>query len=140
MYNIREGKIEDISTIVDINIKGWKLAYRDILDKDYLEKLELNREKREKGFKKLLQDGGKLIVAEHKNKVVGFATYGELRDKIIKKCGEIYAIYVDYDYQRKNIGEKLIKHAFNDMKNDFYKCIIWALQENKYKKFYDSVK
>lgn len=55
-------------------------------------------------------------VAEVDNKIVGVLTYGKSRNDNYSSCGEINAIYVLSDYQKKN-GEKCIFSTFNC--NDF---------------------
>ena len=71
---IRNVKLEDIPSVVDISIAGWQSAYVGIIDDDYLKSLNSEREKRIDKMKKNYASGG-FIVAELNGEVVGFCRY-----------------------------------------------------------------
>lgn len=50
---IRNIKDEDIPSVVDIQINGWKMAYKGIIDDKYLN--SMNRDERIKKEKKIIK-------------------------------------------------------------------------------------
>lgn len=69
---IRNIEENDISSVVDIQIEGWKSAYKRIVDDNVLNSMNRNEriEKRRNDYK---ENG--FIVAELNNQVVGFCRY-----------------------------------------------------------------
>ncbi len=129
---IRNIKKEDIPDVVDININGWKEAYKGIVDDKYLENIsrEDKIKKREKDYK---ENG--FIVAEIDKEVVGFCRYIDNLNKspeITNADCELIAIYVKPKYIKKGIGKCLfeyVKNEFRQMKKT--KMIWWCLTDNK---------
>lgn len=69
---IRQAKLEDIEAISIIKVKGWQNAYRDIIDNEYLDNMNIERviRKNRENFNKQ-----NFIVAEMNQTVVGFCRY-----------------------------------------------------------------
>ena len=66
---IRKIKKEDLPSVVDIHIRGWRNAYQNIIDQAYLDSLNPEEilKKREKDY----QENG-FIVAVKREEIVGF--------------------------------------------------------------------
>ncbi len=135
---IRNVKKEDIPKVVDIQINGWITAYKEIIDKDYLNNMskEEKIKKREKDYN---QTG--FIVAELNNEIVGFCRYinDNTHTKEIKGIDcELLAIYVKSDLKNKGIGTKLFNHVKTEfIKQGKHNMILWCLKDNTpSKKFY----
>lgn len=133
--NIRE---EDISSVVDIQISGWKTDYKGIIDDDYLNSMDRDKkiEKRKRDYK----DNG-FIVAELNKKIVGFCRYidsNKFSNDIENIDCELLAIYVKPDMKYKGIGTKLVQFVIDEFKRkNKTKMIIWCLKDNEpSKKFY----
>ena len=45
---IRDVRKEDIAEVVDVQINGWKAAYREIIDDEYLDTMSKEKLKKEK--------------------------------------------------------------------------------------------
>lgn len=135
---IRKVEPKDIQSVVDIQVNGWKTAYKGIISDDFLE--SMNKEEKINKRKKDYNKTG-FIVAELKNEIVGFCryidnnTYSKNLDYI--DC-EILALYVKVDLKYRGIGTKLfeyVKHEFQTKNKS--KMILWCLKENDpSKKFY----
>ena len=69
---VRNVKKEDLKAVAEISVNGWKNAYRGIIDNEYLESLDA-----EKNYQRMLKDYQEngFIVAELNNEVVGFCRY-----------------------------------------------------------------
>lgn len=54
-----------------------------------------------------------------------------------KRRGEIYAIYILKEYQKKGIGRKLLNSTFNKLNSlGMNSTIIWTLEDNPSRYFY----
>lgn len=135
---IRNIKEEDIPSVVDIQINGWKTAYKGIIDDDFLN--SMNREEKiEKRRKDYNQNG--FIVAELNKEVVGFCRYidnNSYTPNMLEIDCEIVALYVKPNLKYNGIGTELFQFVTNEFKSkNRTKMIIWCLKDNKpSRKFY----
>ena len=138
---IRKGVYEDIPSIVDIKINGWKIAYKGIIDDEFL-----NSMKKETHIKRM-QDNYKktnIVVAQVNNKVVGFCRYldnNSFSENIENADCEIIALYVLPELKRQGIGTKMFNYVKRELKaKNKNHMVIWCLKENKNsKKFYEKM-
>ena len=139
--NIRDIKKEDIPQVVDIQISGWRTAYKGIIDDEYLE--NMNYEERIKMRQKDYKETG-FIVAEHDNEVVGFCRYTDNMEKTPETpevdC-ELRALYVKPELKHNGIGKKMFQYAVNEFKNiGKTKMVLWCLKDNVLaRKFYEKM-
>ncbi len=135
---IRNIEEKDIPDVVDIQINGWKIAYKGIIDDNFLNSMNRNEriEKRKKDYK---ENG--FIVAELDNEVVGFCRYVDsnkfTQDMLDVDC-ELLALYVRPDLKYNGIGTKLFQFVIDELKSKRKtKMILWCLKDNEpSKKFY----
>jgi GNAT superfamily N-acetyltransferase len=145
--NYRLATIEDVSQIVKINVDTWRTAYKSIFPPEFLQNLSYkekeirwrerfnNREKKE--FIYLAETTSK--------KIVGFSMCSlEQSDRtltipgISKYIGELMAIYILQEYQRKLIGTKLVKLVVERLlENNIKTMIVWVLKDSSYHKNYE---
>ena len=135
---IRNVKEEDIPLVVDIQINGWKTAYRGIIDDISLDTMnkEAKIEKRKKDYK----DSG-FIVAEVEGEIVGFCRYIDSNKFSPEETNidcELLALYVKPELKYNGIGTKLFEHVVKEFKSKNKKqMILWCLKDNENsKKFY----
>lgn len=133
---IRYYKKEDINEIAKIITEDWKIAYKGIIDKEFLE--TLNYKEKAKRIREKYQEQKSIVYIENNN-IKGYCRFGENRDK--KEYGEIYALYIKYGERNNGIGKSLSKKAMQILKNKGYKeVVIWCLKENKNaRKFYEKI-
>ena len=127
---IRQVEFEDIPRVVEIQIAGWKTAYRGIIDDNYLDNLDAEEKK-----VKRKRDFGKspFVVAVLDGKIVSFCRYlyEVFSDDGIGFDSEIMALYVDPELKGKGIGKELFEYVKNDLKeHGKKKTILWCLKEN----------
>lgn len=138
---VRKADVNDAKQIAMVVVDTWRTAYKGIVNDEYLDGLRY--EERENVFKeRILQlDTEKFLYVfedAQTKKVVGFIWLGKpLED--MQYDGEIYALYVLYDYQKHGIGRQLIKEAIYKLKYEGCKdIVIWALKDNiAARKFYE---
>ena len=139
---IEKASIIDAEIIADINIKVWKTTYCNILSNDTLTKRENQRQLIIETIQNLIKTNTYLI-AKVDDVPIDFILYGDLREISnleSKKTGEVYAIYILENYQRKGIGKKLIDYAIKDLiSKDYKNLLIWGLKDNPCTKFYEKI-
>lgn len=135
---IRNIEENDIPDVVDIQINGWKSAYKGIVDDNILNSMNRNEriEKRRNDYK---ENG--FIVAELNNQVVGFCRYidsNKFTQDISNIDCELLALYVNPDLKYNGIGTKLFQFVTSEFKSkNRTKMILWCLKDNEpSKKFY----
>ena len=133
---IEKAQIEDSRNIVEINIKEWKNTYKGIFPDKYLENLS---EKEEESMKKCKNKINEYIVCKINDQVVGFLRFGKNKKGYNDNYAEIYALYIDKDYQRKGIGTALINFAFENLKLNYKYGLISTLVQNDANLFYKKI-
>jgi ribosomal protein S18 acetylase RimI-like enzyme len=133
--NIRE---RDIPSVVDIQINGWKTAYKGIIEDNTLN--SMNRYKKIEKITRDYKETG-FVVAELKNEIVGFCRYidnNKFTQDILNVDCELLAIYVKPNLKNNGIGTKLFQFVVNELKfKNKSKMILWCLKDNELsKKFY----
>lgn len=125
---IRYYEKKDIKQVAKIITDDWKIAYRGIIDDEYLD--NLNYEDREERIRNKY-NRQKSIVYEENDIVKGYSRFGENRDEE-KDFGELYALYIKPDERGNGIGGKLLKETVKILRDRGYKeMLIWCLEENK---------
>ncbi len=124
---IRWYERKDIEQIAKIITNDWKIAYRGIIDDDYLD--GLNYKERERKIM-LKYSKEKAIVYEEEGIVKGYSRFGINKDEE-KNLGELYALYIKPDERGKGIGGKLLKETARILKKEYEEMLIWCLEENK---------
>src|SRR5216683_616799 len=108
----------------------------------YLQSLSITH--RKERWQKILnkpEDNAYTLVAEIEGKVVGFCSVDKSRSEDMSKdTGELWAIYVDKNYEGKGIGTTLLNKGLDNLRDrGFKKAILWVLTSNyKTRKWYES--
>ena len=139
--NIRDIKKEDIPQVVDMQISGWRAAYKGMIDDEYLENMNVEKKikMREKDYKET-----RFIVAEINNEIVVFCRYTDNMEKTLETpevdC-ELRALYVKPEVKHNGIGKKMFQYAVNEFKNmGKTKMVLWCLKDNVLaRKFYEKM-
>jgi len=140
---IRKAVVTDVTAIVTINIKTWKIAYKGIVPQAHLDSLSVNDKlpRWTKTINNLKENRKEIFVAEISNKngkeLVGFSLGGPSHFEDFKIDGDLHAIYVLPKYWKQGIGTLLFNSVikfFLSMK--FKSMVIWALKENSAGDFY----
>ena len=106
-----------------VHWKSWQESYRGIVDDGYLDRMTLAQTE-EKAF--LWRDN--ILVAKDGERVVGFAGYGKSREE--DGAGEVFALYLLEEYQKRGIGYALMRRALDELSGCRAVCL-WAFAENK---------
>lgn len=115
-----------------VHWKSWQESYRGIVDQGYLDRMTISRcEEMASRYPE------NTLVAKDGARVIGFACAGAVNGEI--DAGEVYALYVLEEYQKRGIGYALMREALSLLKG----CrvvYLWAFKENaKALRFYERV-
>ena len=131
---IRNAAKEDAWQIADILVEDWKIAYKGIIDDDYLDSMNV-----EERYQRELQRYQIYRVAEDDKEILGF-TWNEMIEDEDADC-EIIALYVRSAKRKSGIGRELFRDSVDTFKAaGRKKMIIWCLKENhEARKFYEKM-
>jgi len=145
--NYRLATIEDVSDIVKLNIDTWRTAYQSIFPPDFLQ--NLSYKEKEIRWRQRFNNPEKkefIYLAEtDSKKIVGFSMGSQEQSDISLKIpgignyiGELMAIYILPEYQRRHIGTKLVKMIVERLlESDIKSMIVWVLKDSPNCKFYE---
>lgn len=141
---IREANQSDASGIARVQVNAWQTTYKGIVPNNYL--ASYTDEKRAERWGQILvcqenQENNFTFVAETRDEqIVGFASGGEIEESIEGFAGELIAIYLLENYQRRGIGKLLVKAVGNRfLQQEISSMLVWVLAENSFKAFYESL-
>lgn len=138
---IREAINRDVSAISRVHVDTWRTSYHEILPSEIL--ANLSYEKRENAWHQILnhapKDGNCTYVAEDRSgQIVGFANGGVERAGNPVYKGELNAIYILENHQRKGIGRKLVRVVAERLyRIKIHSMLVWVLKDNSACRFYE---
>ncbi|HEY9401748.1 MAG TPA: GNAT family N-acetyltransferase [Pyrinomonadaceae bacterium] len=138
--SFREAGIADCPAVAKVHVQSWKESFAGIVPQTFLDKMSV--EKRAKAFEKRFPDPlYRMYVAEASGRgLVGFADFGEARENIDAYDGELYAVYLLPEFQRKGIGKRLFNLGVEFLrasgKSSMY---LFALEVSPYRSFYEKM-
>ncbi len=130
---IREAVAEDGTRMAEINVTGWRFAYRNLISDEYLFKT-LDIVKKAEFFRKIAEEKqqGISYVFEDKGIVKGFMTIGPCRDVDKKTSFELWGLYVEPFMTKNGVGSHLIRYCEDKAKELGYKeIVLWVLDGNR---------
>ena len=128
----RLASVEDARPIAELQVRAWRVAYRDMLPDQYVAGWPV--EARERQWRSW-NDGQPLRrtwLAERDGALTGFAATGPSRDEDADACtGEVYAIYIEPGLIGTGLGRRLFGHAVEGLRGQgFTRAMLWMLQGN----------
>jgi GNAT superfamily N-acetyltransferase len=141
-FNVRAARPGDEDGIAQVRVDTWRSAYKEILPPEYLD--SLNPGWYAPIWNSILKSGGSqgyaYVAVNEEGQVAGFAIGGFSRDANPEYRAELYAIYVLEAYQKQGLGKALVGEVVRRlMEEGMHSLIIWALEENPARKFYETL-
>jgi GNAT superfamily N-acetyltransferase len=126
---IRPATEADARALAEIQARGWRHAYADIVDPERMPDPD-ESEPRWRAF--VADPATDAIVLEQERIVAGFASFGASRDAgTDARTGELYAIYVEPGAQGAGVGTVLLEAAVGGLRErGFADAMLWTLQGN----------
>ncbi|GGE44064.1 acetyltransferase [Pullulanibacillus camelliae] len=137
--SIRPASLDDAEGIAGVQVKSWQTTYDGILEKDYLESLEV--QSRIQMWREIVQqEHAVTYVAVEKGYIVGFCNGGPERTKAYAAEGEIYAIYLLKSAQQHGLGSKLMAAVAKQLYDrGMSSLLVWVLADNPSRAFYEKL-
>ncbi|ENQ3078787.1 GNAT family N-acetyltransferase [Bacillus sp. WLY-B-L8] len=139
MYIVK-ANVNDAQELARVHVDSWRETYDGIMPKEVLDKKSY--EKREALWLKILkeQQSHVYVAKTIDGKIIGFADGGKERTGSYEYDGELYAIYILQEYQRNQLGKKLIKAVAADLyENGCCSMLVWVVASNPSKYFYEAL-
>jgi GNAT superfamily N-acetyltransferase len=134
---LRSATATDAPAVAAVQERGWQRAYRHVFPPDELDRggfIEVERWRRRLAAP---PPGWATFVADLDGTVAGFVCVGASRD--VRRCGEVYAIYVDPDAWARGVGRALLEQAEAELARRWDVASLWVLEENdRARRFYAS--
>ena len=106
-----------------VHWKSWQESYAGIVDAEYLAQMTL-----ESCEEKAFRWRDNIFVAKDGERVIGFVGYGAALGE--DGAGEVFALYLLEEYQKRGIGYALMRRALDELSGCRVVCL-WAFAENK---------
>lgn len=140
-YKIKEIEYDDIEDYMNVNITSWQESYKGIVDDEFLDEINNNRDKyikkQQDKYYEDKKDLEKKFILIVDNKVVGMTSIGQTRDPKHPECGEIYSIYLSNEVKGKGLGKILFLNNIKELINlGFNDIVIGCLSKNPSNEFY----
>ena len=139
---IREARAADAAAIARVHVDSWRTTYAGILPSDFL--ASLSYATREQSWSRVLSaPSGRsftCVAEDEEGRIVGFASGGPERtgDPVYK--GELYAIYVLAQCQRRGIGSRLVAAVLRRLvEQGIDSMLLWVLADNPSRGFYETL-
>ena len=144
MASIRHATARDASAIAEVHVASWRWAYRDVVPEAALDELDVHeRERMWSGWLDEETAGAEALVAEDRDEVVGFCSYGPSRDHgVTPATGEVYTLYLREEMAGHGVGRELFAQANERLRALGYeRATLWVLASNaRTRKFYEAAR
>jgi ribosomal protein S18 acetylase RimI-like enzyme len=127
---VRPAVLDDAAEIARVHVATWRSAYRGLLADDFLASLsEAHYTER---WRRVIGDGmSRVFLVEESAGVAGFASGGRERAGETGFAGELYALYVLEEAQRRGHGRELVRAVAGALHElHLPDMIVWVLRDN----------
>jgi ribosomal protein S18 acetylase RimI-like enzyme len=139
-FSFREATADDASAVARVHVESWRSTYAGILPAEAI--AERSFERRHSYWCGAVGRSGAeyVYVAETGGLVVGLASGGPERSGDSTYRGELYAIYILAEYQRRGIGRELVRAIAERLSQDELSgMLVWVLADNPARTFYTNL-
>jgi ribosomal protein S18 acetylase RimI-like enzyme len=135
MKTTRRASLADASSIAQVGVRSWRVAYRGIMPQDFLDRLDVGKGT-EAWRATISNDNEDVLVVDDEDGVAGFCWL----TRADRSMGEIVALYVDPDKWNRGLGAALVAGALQcARRREFRVAMLWSLERNtRARRFYES--
>jgi ribosomal protein S18 acetylase RimI-like enzyme len=135
-FSIRRAAIGDALSISRVRVESWKTTYRNLVPDAFLDAMDFAAGA-EQWAEAIRGEQATILVAEDTDGIFGFAAGGELREAIDGYDGELYAIYLLREQQKRGAGRRLVEEIVKDLRaSELTSMLVWVLAQNPAVEFY----
>jgi ribosomal protein S18 acetylase RimI-like enzyme len=132
MVVIQLARSEDAKALGALHVQTWRETYRGVMPDAFLD--GLSPERRAVNWRRQLCDPkglNRIFVAEEASTLIGFCSVGPPRHDVPEATGEIRAIYVLKNAQRKGLGRHLLCAGAKELWSlEFKDAALWVAAAN----------
>jgi ribosomal protein S18 acetylase RimI-like enzyme len=139
MIDIRPATVRDVPAIATLLVDTWRSTFTGILPDDFLSGMSQAKQE-ERHRRNMDRSDTAYFVAESGNegRIVGFADCGPSRTAELAHSGELYAIYILSEFQRRGLGDRLVRAAASALWRQGHRSMFaWVLTINPNSRFYE---
>jgi GNAT superfamily N-acetyltransferase len=132
MVHLREATSEDVPVICEINVRGWRAAFRELFPDEFLDTMDPGD--RRSAFAELVADRSdhrSAVVVDHGD-VVGFVILGPPQAEELDpaRARELWGLYIEPDRIGTGIGRILMDYALDYLRAGGWDyAILWTLRD-----------
>jgi GNAT superfamily N-acetyltransferase len=132
---IRLASLDDAEAIAKVHATSWMETYRGLIPQNYL--ANLSTADRLAMWTSAIENRQSIWVAEHEQRIIGFATGGKNRSPNSRYPGELYALYLVAEFHRRGVGLLLLDKVRSELRNlQLSPFVIWVMKDNPALHFY----
>jgi GNAT superfamily N-acetyltransferase len=136
VISIRAATEHDAVAISHVHVQSWRTTFAGIVPEEYL--ATLDEAERALLWREWLIRDIQVYIADLDGEIVGFISGGAIREPLQTCDAELYAIYLLERAQRQGIGTALLKKlAESLLSKGFTSMIVWVLEKNPWRNFYE---
>ena len=138
-WNIEKSQKSDCKPITEFITKAWNETYKGIINDEFLEGMKNTEERRYTNAINNYNDKTNMqYIIKDNNRIIGFLKLSKTdNNEEENDCLELQSLYVLKEFQKNNLGKKLINKAFEEAKKMGYKeLIVGCLEGNDSNGFY----
>jgi ribosomal protein S18 acetylase RimI-like enzyme len=142
---IRIATPNDAPALAEMHVASWRETYTGLISDKMLSSLSI--EARAAAWARIMQESTTdrstvIFLAEHEGTITGFGSCGAQRTAALRDKGydgEVTAIYVLREFQKRKIGTSLFSAMCSDLTHRGFKgAALWVLRENlRARRFYE---
>ena len=133
--DIRIATTRDINAIQNIAYVTWPIAYKRIITNEQIEFM-LEKMYSQEALENHFYEGTQFLIAEVENEVVGFASFGFIKDATFK----LHKLYVNPEVHKSGTGKALLKETISKViKLGGKKIELQVNRKNKAVGFYEKM-
>lgn len=146
MIAVRDARLADAEGMARVQVEGWRHAYGGFMPAEFIAARSLAVRTREWGERLAAPAPGTIgLVAEKAGRVVGIAGGGpplgdeKIVDGDIEEfTAQVYGLYVEPGQIGQGLGRRLLAGLAQRLAQAGHaNLVLWAFEENSYRRFYD---
>jgi GNAT superfamily N-acetyltransferase len=140
-FTIRLASPHDATEIARVNHETWSATYKGILDEATIRSRSLEEQVKIWQHQLGVPNPSEVrYVAEIDGMIVGYVGGGRNPDMHSPYHSELFGIYVLSDYQKKGLGQALVKRIADALKEMGHSSmLVWIMRENPFRRFYEKL-
>ncbi len=140
--NIRPAVVDDARSLAEVHVQSHRSTYAGIFPNALLDGLSVDTRENfwRSNLAAVAPPALTLVACDADGRVVGFLSGGPERTGRLNRDGEIYAIYLLQDVQRRGVGTRLVRLFASELKvHQLASMAVWVLALNPFRKFYEAL-